>query len=448
MAKKNFTSLKWIVVILSWTRLYAMIAILFTFIDDSKSNIGRVVSKHKSLRVGLCNEPDIIHIHDRIRLWGKALAQAAFSHDHEIHFVETELNGSVIVRTEEEPDIYICLGYFYNANLKAQRENWLKFPQNEGLEKEIAFWPEQEPKGIAPLISQGGSRPFLVAHNNEATFGGRCSCYDVILDVKKNGSHLHEGCPSIYVSYGFRTMFYRDDPIRDFEKLLRPSVSENEVERILLEKTDLIATMVRYCANGIYQIDAYIRVAMIQLLIEKFGGPENHGVSSFSNCMQNAQIPSSISNGNFSFMDQVVKAFKPFKFALVFENNADDGYMTEKILNAFLADTIPVYFGYSGIRNVFNPDRFIFCEFPVDSLRRQNPEGTEGKVEWLKQAAGNELQKCIEQINSVNADPFLLKHMLMQPVFRNGEVPEDFDIKMIGAKVRSLYERARTELQN
>lgn len=48
-----------------------------------------------------------------------------------------------------------------------------------------------------------------------------------------------------------------------------------------------------------------------------------------------------------------------FKFNLALENSIVDGYVTEKILEPFVAATIPVYWGDESVRHDFNPDAFI-----------------------------------------------------------------------------------------
>lgn len=51
--------------------------------------------------------------------------------------------------------------------------------------------------------------------------------------------------------------------------------------------------------------------------------------------------------------------FKTCKFALCFENSSQPGYVTEKILHAFYANTIPIYWGSDSIGNDFNEKAFI-----------------------------------------------------------------------------------------
>ncbi len=50
-----------------------------------------------------------------------------------------------------------------------------------------------------------------------------------------------------------------------------------------------------------------------------------------------------------------------YKFSIVFENASHPGYTTEKILNAFLANTVPIYWGNPLIARDFNPEAMINC---------------------------------------------------------------------------------------
>lgn len=47
------------------------------------------------------------------------------------------------------------------------------------------------------------------------------------------------------------------------------------------------------------------------------------------------------------------------KFSIAFENTSYDGYVTEKIMEAFAAGTVPIYYGDPRISEEFNPESFI-----------------------------------------------------------------------------------------
>jgi len=50
-----------------------------------------------------------------------------------------------------------------------------------------------------------------------------------------------------------------------------------------------------------------------------------------------------------------------YKFTIAFENACCPGYTTEKILEALIANTIPIYWGNPLVSRDFNPDCFINC---------------------------------------------------------------------------------------
>jgi hypothetical protein len=49
------------------------------------------------------------------------------------------------------------------------------------------------------------------------------------------------------------------------------------------------------------------------------------------------------------------------KFSIAFENSSNSGYVTEKLTNALIAGTIPIYWGHPDVVKEFNSKRFINC---------------------------------------------------------------------------------------
>ena len=50
---------------------------------------------------------------------------------------------------------------------------------------------------------------------------------------------------------------------------------------------------------------------------------------------------------------------KKYKFCIAFENSLHPGYTTEKILDAYKSNCIPIYYGSETINDDFNPETFI-----------------------------------------------------------------------------------------
>lgn len=82
-----------------------------------------------------------------------------------------------------------------------------------------------------------------------------------------------------------------------------------------------------------------------------------------------------------------------YKFSIAFENSSYNGYSTEKIVEAFAAGTIPIYYGDPLIGEDFNEESFINCH------------------------KYGSLEEVIEKVKEIDADDELwLKMMNVQPV--------------------------------
>jgi len=54
--------------------------------------------------------------------------------------------------------------------------------------------------------------------------------------------------------------------------------------------------------------------------------------------------------------------YRRYRFAMVFENTRLSGYVTEKIVNAFLGGAIPIYYGTEDVFEVFNRNAMVFFD--------------------------------------------------------------------------------------
>jgi hypothetical protein len=64
--------------------------------------------------------------------------------------------------------------------------------------------------------------------------------------------------------------------------------------------------------------------------------------------------------------------YRKYRFCLVMENSVAPGYITEKILTAFLGGCIPIYYGTEEVFDVFNHNAFVFYNVssPLLALER------------------------------------------------------------------------------
>ena len=70
-----------------------------------------------------------------------------------------------------------------------------------------------------------------------------------------------------------------------------------------------------------------------------------------------------------------------YKFMICFENTKEDNYITEKIINPFLAGTIPIYWGTEYCKTVFNHNSFLYW----DNNRDENYENIIEEIKRLDQ---------------------------------------------------------------
>jgi len=64
--------------------------------------------------------------------------------------------------------------------------------------------------------------------------------------------------------------------------------------------------------------------------------------------------------------------FPDYRFALVMENSVGDGYISEKIINAFLGGAVPIWYGTREIFSIFNERAFVYYDVqdPQPALQR------------------------------------------------------------------------------
>lgn len=93
---------------------------------------------------------------------------------------------------------------------------------------------------------------------------------------------------------------------------------------------------------------------------------------------------------------------KGYRFTMAFENSSSPGYATEKILEAFAGDTIPIYWGDPGIASQFDPGSFVNChDFPT-------------------------LEAAAERVREINEDDTLFLKMIKTPATNGDLLASDY----------------------
>ena len=87
---------------------------------------------------------------------------------------------------------------------------------------------------------------------------------------------------------------------------------------------------------------------------------------------------------------------KGYKFSIAFENSSSRGYTTEKIMESFASQTVPIYWGNPDIAQEFDPKSFINCH-DFDSF--------DDVVEYVKKVDGDdELYLSMAKTPAIRSD--------------------------------------------
>lgn len=135
------------------------------------------------------------------------------------------------------------------------------------------------------------------------------------------------------------------------------------------------------------------------------------------------------------------------KFSIACENSSHPGYTTEKIVEAFAARTIPIYWGDPEICKVFNPKAFInVMDYPsIDAVVqrvKELDENEEAYIDMLKESAmQNPVEYSIENQMNLMAD--FMQHIVEQPLNKAQRYNREFWGQRYRDRERSLIIRSR-----
>ncbi len=150
-------------------------------------------------------------------------------------------------------------------------------------------------------------------------------------------------------------------------------------------------------------------------------------VDSYGKHLNNMEMPPTRGEPNWQQLKS--KLLEEYKFTIAFENSNHSGYMTEKLSDAFDAQTIPIYFGDPNANNIFNKDSFI-------QIKSENDFSV--ALEKIKEIDLNE-QKMLDIINKNKMNIDLSK--------RRKEV-EKFIVKIFNQPVEYARKRPVGTFQN
>ncbi|KAA8491460.1 putative fucosyltransferase [Porphyridium purpureum] len=194
------------------------------------------------------------------------------------------------------------------------------------------------------------------------------------------------------------------------EDLIRTGVYRaKHAEEVLKSKTGFAVFAARKCglADGehgsVGRRYAVARTALFDQLTARY-----KPVDAISNCRRNAQPrrekpPSHLNTDR----NLAIWWYQPFKFSFATENQEHPGYITEKLINSYAANTVPIYYGDFELERLsINPDAVVLCRPEVSAVD-----------------SGMNFSQCIEEIMRLDGDHTAFLAKLRQPLFTGNQLP-------------------------
>lgn len=117
--------------------------------------------------------------------------------------------------------------------------------------------------------------------------------------------------------------------------------------------------------------------------------------------------------------DEYLNVIGNHKFMICCENTKMETYSTEKIVNPYLAGTIPIYWGTSNVKNIFNPDSMLFLEDETDES----------------------FDKLINRVIELDNDDEKYLEFINRPIFTQQNIEfwsNNYTLESLGKKIDSL----------
>lgn len=180
---------------------------------------------------------------------------------------------------------------------------------------------------------------YTIYFSGEPPEKSNMSKYDVVLDSDNNISK-----PNQYNIVDVPLCIYYTNNNNFFERLiLRPNINKVPTE---------------FCCFVVSNPNGKNRNKMFEML-NKYKKVNSYG--KFANNMNNNYLQ------QYDYWtNEYCNFIGKHKFIICFENTKKGTYITEKIVNPYLARIVPIYWGTHHVKNVFNPESMLFLEDESD----------------------------------------------------------------------------------
>lgn len=182
----------------------------------------------------------------------------------------------------------------------------------------------------------------------------------------------------------------------DFDKLIKP--------RKLLTKQDKFCLFVVSNCHNEQRKKMFSELSKYKL------------VDSCGKCMNNMERSCP---GSYHGSEEYCEFIKEYKFMICFENTSQTNYFTEKLINAYICGTIPIYWGCKNIEDYINMDSILYLP----------PDYTE-----------NDMKLLIEKIIYLDNNDDAYREMYEKYLLKDGKIHDCFDIEKIQQKMENCLE--------
>mmetsp|Transcript_17516 Transcript_17516/g.42620 ORF Transcript_17516/g.42620 Transcript_17516/m.42620 type:complete len:597 (-) Transcript_17516:117-1907(-) len=182
-----------------------------------------------------------------------------------------------------------------------------------------------------------------------------------------------------------------------------------------------------------------------QRIYDKVGLSIHSGPKCQLNNNVSSVIPEELLSDRKSYHSNYQYLFHQYKYCLVMENDAIDGYITEKIIMGFLGGCLPIYYGTKEIFDIFNPGAFIF--YNVSSFHHRQQKSQQQQQQQLDDSKERRSDEdALDLLQQIELNVTLYTEMLSAPVLKNGQetinnyfsILPDLGDGSLHAKIRSL----------
>jgi hypothetical protein len=355
----------------------------------------------------------------------------------------------------------------------------------------VSFVADASGRRMGPMLVRASSEPW-----RQATDG----C-EVQLETKRPVDLMPSASVAVYHPYLVGHLGRRQWPLSDapgYQQFVwadyvgccvspGPAALEDAATRVgffdaaaeLRQKTGFVGFLQRNCgSSGTPQ--THIRHAFLYALHNFTGKP----ITQLGECPSNLDELESVVRMGQSAAERLrsrdevrrsklntVEVNRRFKFVVCFENSDIEGYLTEKLMNAYLARSVPVYFGGGeggSFLQAINPKALVRCESPalkdgrlsesgVKALRREvcpdfnTLKAASNRTDYnrcvarlearLQEIVEPAFRACLEQVRALDNDDRAYKAMISEPLMPNGgQRSGPWNVTHLAESVRLVYE--------